>query len=317
MYCGTESPDWLKVRADFKQEIDPTTDTLGVRVRYVVFGDQSEAQIRRGHGVLNRAFSTQNVQEIDKIPRTGRYPFRAVLGNPNITFRLVTIIRLPVNRFGGNPVSEATRLHPPVDGELNVYIGPSSGGILGQARLGSNVVFVAEGSLGDEVQPGSIRGYGLSKTLVHEVGHAFTLAHTFSDDLCDGERVFPDIPEQIRPNYSTQLVLENGEWTCKEDNRDKDRRKDRGRSCFQLSEENEMGINYMDYGRDDVSIMFTRSQASAMRKFVRSYFKEAETKSNNGWVWGVVGALVIIVIIIITFKREKHRNKKKKKKKKA
>jgi hypothetical protein len=56
--------------------------------------------------------------------------------------------------------------------------------------------------------PGSFPGYAFGKTLVHEVGHALSLPHTFADDACDNSVLFPDIPEQINPNFDTVLTID-------------------------------------------------------------------------------------------------------------
>jgi hypothetical protein len=240
--------------------------------------------IQAGHAALNDAFSNKNEAELSKVPDTGRYPWKDLVGNANIQFLPLDPSKLAVEYLhipdksldNSSPVEDAANRAGIKDGIMNIYLGNSTQRILGQAELGSNIVFALYAAIGNATLPGELNGYHLSKTLVHEIGHALSLPHTFSDDSCDHQKVFPDVPEQVNPNFQTQLLQnDDGDWYCTGDNRFEDRIEYKGKSCLNIQDDqntapNEMGINYMDYGADEVSIIFTKSQALMMRSFLKS-----------------------------------------------
>jgi hypothetical protein len=292
-YCSTRSPDWIAFRkkfdADFYSKTSDmdTGQTLYIDTRYVVLYNTPEQrvdieQVRASHNTLNTAFSANNLNELDTVPDNERYPWKPLIGNPNIQFLpldpqdLVVEYREISTRSlsDASPVEDAATRAGVVPGVMNIYIGNNTRGILGQAELGGNIVFSLYSSLGDEESPGELSEYALSKTMIHEVGHALSLPHTFSDDVCDHNKVFPDVPEQISPNFNTKLFqTQDGSWDCKDDSRYTDRVHNTVQSCLNVQAHpdtapNEMGINYMDYGVDEVSIMFTRSQALMMRAYL-------------------------------------------------
>jgi hypothetical protein len=242
------------------------------------------ARIQEAHKILNAAFDATNNVELAKVPNTPLYPWKNRVGNPNIQFLplntsdiQVEYLKIPHASLNDtSPVDDASHQAGVEPGVLNVYIGNTDTGILGQAELGSNIVFALHSAIGGGSHPGTLSSYALSKTLVHEIGHAFSLPHTFSDYNCDHVSVFPDVPEQIKPNFQTVLFqTSDGNWDCKNDNRFNDRLNDRYKSCLSIQRNvatstNEMGINYMDYGVDAVSIMFTESQSLMMRTYLKS-----------------------------------------------
>lgn len=293
-YCTTPNPDWKKFHQTFNAEYYRTANNrddksiLYIQTRYVVlYCDNNQklplCQIKAAHTILNTAFSATNTSELSKVPDSSMYPWRRLIGNPNVQFlpiqsdRLTAeYINISVESLDNNrPVDDAFRIAGVTSKVLNIYIGNTSNNVLGQSTLGSNVVYVCYKTLGNEMYPGEIPAYALSKTLVHEVGHALSLPHTFSDNVCDHSAVFPDVPEQIAPNYDTILYQSpEGDWNCSGDNRDQDRNTGSRYSCLHMELDpsrapNEMGINYMDYGEDKVSVMFTKSQATMMRAYLQ------------------------------------------------
>jgi hypothetical protein len=327
-YCRTASPDWSTFKrshpASWFRSVEDDGSPIKIGIRFAVIGLPTfpESRVGRALGVLNRAFSNENSGELERIPDTERYPWRRVLGNANIRF----VRSGPTEHFAeareeaSGPVDLAAATAGVRAGVLNVYIAEFAKWktILGQAQLGSNVVYVLASTLGDESAPGALQRYGLSKTLVHETGHALSLPHTFSDDACDYRSVFPDVPEQVTPNFDTELFVgPDGRWECRGDHRWRARHNSAVKgSCLSLygaDSPNEMGVNYMDYGDDSVSIMFTRSQAAMMRYFARSsglFFPVVE-ESVEGPVEGPVecpvegperssGSTTVVVVVLVT-----------------
>jgi hypothetical protein len=222
------------------------------------------------------------------------YPWAPLIGNPNIQFLpldsstlQVEYVFNPAPLETASPVTSAAAIAGVGREVLNIYIGTTSGGnILGQAELSSNIVYCLNTTIGGLDFPGSLPGYAFGKTLVHEVGHALSLPHTFADDACDNSVLFPDIPEQINPNFDTVLTIDEatGQPSCSGDNRFTDRNNPGGtkRSCLHAVQDpqqapNEMGVNFMDYGGDEVSLMFTKSQALMMRSYLKSPFNTTFT----------------------------------------
>lgn len=292
-YCSTASPDWKEFRSNyntaFYDQAKAVDDgqTLYINVRYVsLFNTPDQkvtlAQVQAAHRVLNEAYRAENKSEIDMIPNTTLNPWKPLLGNPNIQFlpldpKKVTVDfkQVDVTELDAtSPVDHARQLGGVTPEVLNVYFGNGAKGILGQAYLGNQVVYNHYKSVGGPEAPGLMAGYDIGKTLIHEVGHALSLPHIFADDRCDNQKVQPDIPEQIAPNFDTVLYTNaSGQWEQKGDHRDLARNglSSGGDSCLSLdSKTNEQGINYMDYGKDKWSLMFSKSQALKQRSWLTS-----------------------------------------------
>ncbi len=290
MYCSTPIPDWQAYRRKYtpeywaNQRAASTDKTLHINTRWVVLYDKAVekidiARVRDCHRMLNLIYSGQNVEELQKVPNTEKAPFKAVIGNPRIQFLPLDSSILPVEYIKSvgpldraDPVQDAAKRGGRVEGTLNIYIGNSGGGlVLGQADIGGNIVYGLYTTIGGYLVPGTLAGYTQGKTIAHEVGHALGLHHIFQDNLCDNFSVYTDVPEQIKPNFNTELVETSpGVWDIRGDNRSKDREFHTNFSCLHIQTEaesapNEMGINIMDYDRDEVSIMFTQNQAETMR----------------------------------------------------
>lgn len=299
MYCITHNPSKQQLRQKYNEEFFRTAEkndtggTMYVQTRYVVLYANAEqkvplARIQDCHKTINRIYAGQNTAELAKVPNTTYNPWKPLIGTPNIQFLPLDSSKVtaeyissssPLN--GSSPVSDAAQRGKRINGVLNIYIGNSgSGGILGQAEIGNNVVYVLHSAVGGDIVNGTLDSYNLGKTLAHEIGHALSLPHTFTDDVCDGVRPFPDIPESIRPNFATRWVsLPDGTYDLADDNRYNDRASnfENKSSCLHFESKggtvfapNDMGCNIMDYGDDTISVMFSKSQALMMRSFLNS-----------------------------------------------
>jgi hypothetical protein len=294
-YGSTPNPDWHQFRKKFNADyfakalnVDQET-TLFIQSRYVCLYDSNEQKldidyIRAAHDVLNTAFRMENTLEIAQIPNNTRYPFRDLVGNPNIQFLPIDSSELEVQYIQINsstlsnstPVDDAASRAGRTDDVMNIYIGNTTSQILGQAELGGNVAFCLYTTMGGPDNLGQLSGYDLSKTLVHEIGHALNLPHIFSDDSCDNVKLHPDIPEQTQPNFNASIFLDtNGEPDGRNDHRYTDRANNSSSSCLHVQSDvsgapNEMFMNYMDYGDDYTSLMFSQAQVLMMREYLTS-----------------------------------------------
>ena len=205
------------------------------------------------------------------------YSHQSVRGTHNIVFvgslgeesgdQLIdgqTIRRYNISQSTIGSVSEASNLasSTPTDsgieggyqnGFLNIYIGPLTGGLLGQAYLGYPESVVLTGSVGSVEDPGSTGGYNRGRTLTHELGHNFTFNHIFSgSDNCNA--LWSDIPAQYVNNRGAEIY----EWPSGSGNF-----YGRGaeNSCISSTGKGDQFMNYMDYVYDDQMRMFSEEQA--------------------------------------------------------
>jgi preprotein translocase subunit SecG len=295
VYCNTPSPDWKEFRSKYnarfwtEAQAKDSGDTLYIDTRWVVLHSSGEQKIpiervQNCHKMLNLIFRGENTEELAKVPKTARNPWKPRIGVPNIQFLPLDSSTLNVeyrqtssNLSGSTPVSDAAGRGDRVNGVLNLYVGSSGHGtILGQAELNSNIVYGLYSAIGGYDVRGTLSGYDMGKTMAHEVGHALGLVHTFSDSKCDGFSPYTDVPESTAPNFTTELFeVSPGVWDQKDDNRYKDRLEGTQISCLHAESDpdsapNDMGINIMDYGDDEVSIAFTKNQSLMMRTYLQS-----------------------------------------------
>lgn len=336
MYCSTATPDWKSYRLTHTPEYwnnlraNRNDDILYIDVRWVVLYSKAEEKIavervRDCHKMLNTIYGGRNADELAKVPNTERCPFKSLIGNPQIQFLplderqvKVTYKKTEATLDRSNPVKDAADRAGVVDGSLNIYVGNSGGGLtLGQATIGGNVVYGLYSTIGGYSIPGTLSGYSQGKTIAHEVAHALGLHHTFQDNLCDHFPVYTDVPEQIKPNFGVELVeISPGVWDQKGDNRSRDRELQTNTSCLHIQSDpqaapNEMGVNLMDYNRDEVSLMFTQNQVDEMRARLLSadnntlvlrtsnFTRQSSDMQPDytGQVW--LGVLILTLVVVI------------------
>ena len=294
-YCETKNASLSRMNdstfvdklADRHNKYNSETGTIYLNIRYIVLWRDvihkiDLAKIRDCHRMINEAFSATS-SDLDMVPDQPATPWKDRIGNPNIQFLPLDHTKVKTEYVyidqllsTNNPVSDGASVGGIVDGVMNVYISDStSGSILGQAELENNIVYTLYSAVGGSVAPGSMSMYGLGKTLIHEIGHALGLLHTFTDETCDHAKPFPDVPEAIEPNFNATLIEQNGEWFQVGDNRYNDIQTGSTSSCLTIQDQNsqilqEMAINFMDYLPDEYSIMFTEGQATMMREYLTS-----------------------------------------------
>ncbi len=291
-FCGSNHPDWKAYKRKYNEEFfakaadSDSGETYYVDTRWVVlYASQDQKipveRVRDCLRMVNMVFGGTNEEDLAKVPNTQYNPWAPVVGNPRIQFLPLDADDLTVEykQISGTlnsstPVTDAASRAGVTDGVLNVYIGSSgSGSILGQAQLSSNIVFGLYSAIGGYTVPGTLVGYQMGKTIAHEIAHALSVVHVFTDTKCDGFSPFNDVPESITPNYNQQLVSINGTWDLIGDNRYRDRLNGTSISCLNFQADpanspNDQSCNIMDYGDDEVSIMFSKDQATIMRTYL-------------------------------------------------
>ncbi len=287
--CGTEHPAWDEYIARHPASFhtlakqNATTDVFYIGTRYVVLYNNDDQKVSwervsASHKGLNLVMAGLNTSDRAKMPNDTRYPWNDVVGTPNIQFsplnpNYLVVYYLAISQSSVNDVFEAASLAGVVDGVLNVLIGnPTNDRLLGQAPdLGANYLFVNYQAMGSDEVPSILGSYNY-KTLVHETGHALSLAHTFASPNCSTP-VYPDVPTQINPNFDGTVFFDGTKWTGKLDNRYDDRINDTGRSCLSALGDppaNELFGSIMDYSTAANAILFTDSQANQMRSWLQS-----------------------------------------------
>jgi len=292
MYCHTHQPSKekeLRRIHELKQfENKDSGQTIYIDTRWVVlYANDTQKipvnKIRDCHRMINLMYGARNEEELNKVPDEHPYPFKSLIGNMNIQFlpldeTKVTVEYMKINGSldDNNPVDDAESRAGNVPGVMNLYVGNCEKGILGQAALESNICFGLYSATGGYDQQGNFKPYHLGKTWAHEIGHALSLYHTFSDDACDGVATFSDIPETIRPNFKAEFYTNSqGKPSIRGDNRYLDRQDGTRLSCLHAetnpsSAPNDMACNVMDYGDDNISVMFSKAQAAQARSYLLS-----------------------------------------------
>jgi len=92
--------------------------------------------------------------------------------------------------------------------------------------------------------------YNLGRTLTHEMGHYFGLAHTFFGD-CTSDDGYADTPIQSDENFGTPVVV-----SCDPE--------DAGNTALNTCGTLDMWCSYMDYCNDTHLFMFTTEQSDEM-----------------------------------------------------
>lgn len=146
-------------------------------------------------------------------------------------------------------------------GYKNFLVKTISGGILGYSPLGGSIangaaVVMAPFAFGsDAIAPGcSSNGvdfvpgapYNLGRTVTHELGHYFTLNHTFNGGCAGNNDGYNDTPAISDPNYG-----------CPAD----------GSVDGCVAGEKALTMNYMDYVNDACMWMFSQDQVDAMQAY--------------------------------------------------
>lgn len=128
------------------------------------------------------------------------------------------------------------------DDYLNIWVGNISAGILGYAMPPINAGNNNDGVvIGYKYVGNTSNGqYNKGRTATHEVGHYLGLEHVWGNGGCSSDDGIQDTPSQAGPNYGTPVHPSP--------------------SCSS----NDMFMNYMDYGNDEVLVMFTTDQKTRM-----------------------------------------------------
>lgn len=236
------------------------------------------------HRSLNADFLGSNPDR-ERVTDRGPYAFAKLRGCPSLSFTPSLITEKDVRRiqidsrqppfrslrdtlaFGGSQ---------PVIGSINVYIAPLEN-VLGEALRESFVCVVDTRVVGSRDAPAAVAGYGLGRTLTHEIAHCLSLQHPFGWPKA-GPWPHEDIPPQQHPNYIARFVREDdGAWSATKDNFDLDAKKvilidpvtDQPiAGPYSFGQGHELFCNFMDLGPDDSLVMFTRQQAEQLRLYL-------------------------------------------------
>jgi hypothetical protein len=235
------------------------------------------SQIQENHKEINRCFQALN-QDINKVPSSGDYDFADMIGNPSVAFLptnendildnvpFVTRKQISVDNID---LDKALALQNPFEGYLNIYIADAE--FLGQAGIGSNVCIVDFETVGSPESPGISQSYGNGRTLVHEIGHCFSLEHPWVSQCI---MTINDLPRTKNPNYNAVLEpvpLGDNHWTDVN-------AVTVDASCTGAQPPPvgyyELFMTYMEYVRDNSMVMFTKGQAKSMRVWLDTAGRE-------------------------------------------
>jgi len=211
----------------------------------------SDAQVKSQIDVLNKDFRATN-SDISKVP----LPFKHLIGDPRVKFKLVDIQRVHTDRSSFGPddsvKSSATGGTEPIDPakHLNVWVCRLSGSLLGYAQFpggppetdGAVILNTAFGTNGTAAAP-----FNKGRTTTHEIGHYLNLSHIWGESRlpsCSDDDFVGDTPIQLGPNT--------------------------GKPSFPTTSCNnaphgDMFMNYMDYVDDMAMFMFTKGQVARMQ----------------------------------------------------
>lgn len=287
--CGTRLPDdYIEARTAQSATRDPGK-YLYVKVVYIVVTDEhiSLDRIKAQHAVINTDFNRTN-PDIERVPTSGNYNYHGVVGESKIRFLPLTleeltedeyVKRVPTSQIfaGLDDVESFAGAHAEPN-VINIYVAKLTSGLLGQAKLFSNVCVLNHRTVGGYTTRGdpSLEEYNQGRTATHELGHVLGLPHTFAQDGTSCDQEFQDIPAQKRPNFDAFLVREaDGTYTGTLDNRFRDEHQPHYNLAnvsppYSCGGVYEMFFNFMDYGNDQNAIMFTKAQCAAMRQYLLS-----------------------------------------------
>ncbi len=284
-YCKNKNPQKSQLKQKFdknffeKAHNNENNETIYIDSVYVcgyVNDDDkvSPERIRDNHRKMNQVLAGLNTDELNRVPDE----FKSVVGIPNIQLKpldpeTLTIHYVKINNYldSESPVQDAIDTFGDHPGVLDVFICNTQGGnILGQAYLESGCVFVHKSTVGGDTHKGEFSGYDNGKTLLHEIFHAFSLYHVFSDESCDGIKLHDDVPEAIQPNFNAENKIIDGRYQITGDHRSNDRQFGTNDSCLHVDPSGlpEMAINIMDYGEDSMSLVVTDHQVQTMRGYL-------------------------------------------------
>lgn len=153
-------------------------------------------------------------------------------------------------------------------GYFNILVKDIDGGVAGYSALGGNIslgmtvvidklYFGAGLSCPSSGISGVQNGYSIGRVLVHEAGHFFNLAHSFSSSCSNDDDNIADTPNYEGPVYG--CTTPGG-----------------GAGCTSISA---LTMNYMGYNFEDCMYMFTQGQVDYMQTYINAL--ESSFKPNT------------------------------------